>query len=175
MRGPSIASSLMRRTVWECVGGFPDWRAAEDLAFIERVEAAKFKTAWATQATVWWQQPPTLGHMYRKLVLYSRHNVWAGRQQKWHYGAARNYLLWVPYTFLAFLHSPYWIILPCLWTLARVAKALWTRREGRRITWLLNPAQFIRVGAIMLTMDLATFVGWLQATALRRWYGGGDL
>src|SRR5438034_7512720 len=31
MRGPSVASCLLRRAVWEAVEGFPDLRAAEDL------------------------------------------------------------------------------------------------------------------------------------------------
>jgi glycosyltransferase involved in cell wall biosynthesis len=170
MRGPFIASSLMRRYVWQRVGGFPDWRAAEDLVFMERVEAAQFRTGWATQATVWWHLPPTLGHVFSKFVLYSRHNVWAGRQRRWHYGVARNYLLGLLFVVLAFLHSPYWLIFPVVGTLARIAKGLWARREGRGLGWMLNPAQFLVVTVVLLAMDVATFVGWTQATLLGRWY-----
>lgn len=170
MRGPFVASSLIRRDVWQKVAGFPDWRAGEDLTFIERVEAGNFKTRWAPQATVWWQLPPTLPLMFSKLVLYSRHNVWAGRQSSWHYGLARIYLLWIPFIALAFLHSFYWWLGPCLLWVARVEKTLWRRREGRAIWWVLNPSRFLVTALIMLAMDLATFVGWIQATLLRRWY-----
>jgi len=170
MRGPVVPSSLIRRDVWKKVAGFPDWRAGEDLTFIERVESGNFKTRWAPQATIWWQLPPTLPLMFSKLVLYSRHNVWAGRQSSWHYGLARIYLLWIPFIALAFLHSFYWWLMPCLLWVARVEKTLWRRREGRTIWWVLNPSRFLVTALIMLAMDLATFVGWAQATLLRRWY-----
>ena len=170
MRGPVVPSSLIRREVWQKVAGFPDWRAGEDLAFLERVESGYFKTRWAPQATVWWQPPPTLLLMFSKLVLYSRHNVWAGRQSGWHYGLARIYLSYIPFIALAFLHSFYWLLAPGLLSVARVEKTLWTRREGRTIWWVLNPSRFLLTALIMLAMDLATFVGWIQATLLRRWY-----
>src|SRR5207237_2466805 len=47
MRGPFVASMLMRRDVWEAVGGFPDLRAAEDLFFIDRVRELGFGIGWA--------------------------------------------------------------------------------------------------------------------------------
>ena len=152
------------------VAGFPDWRAAEDLAFLERVESGNFKTRWVPQATVWWQLPPTLPLMFSKLVLYSRHNVWAGRQSSWHHGLARNYLLYLPFIALAFLYSFYWLFAPCLLWAARVAKTLWTKREGRTIWWALSPGRFLLNCFILLSIDMATFAGWIQATLLRRWY-----
>lgn len=170
MRGPFIASSLIRRDVWEKVAGFPDWRAGEDLTFMARIESGNFKIGWAPRATVWWQLPPTLPKMFSKLALYSRHNVWAGRQSSWHYGLARVYLLWVPFIVLAFLHRFYWLLGPFLLWVARVAKTLWRRREDRSVWWVLNPSRFVVSALVMLAMDLATLVGWVQATLLRRWY-----
>lgn len=172
VRGPVVPSSLMRRELWAAVGGFPDLRAAEDMIFVERVRARARKVGWSPDATVWWQLPSSLARVFRRFVLYSRHNVWAGRQHDWHYSVARNYLLGVPFLVLALVHSAYWLLLPVLGTLARVAKMLWVRREGRGLGWLLNPVQFLGVGLILLTIDLATFVGWAQATLLRRWYRG---
>jgi glycosyltransferase involved in cell wall biosynthesis len=163
MRGPSTASMLLRRSVWESVGGFPDLRAAEDLIFMERIRERGFKEGWSPQATVRWQLQPTLGRTFRKFVLYSRHNVWAGRQWDWHYGVARKYILMLPFVVMALAHSLWWLIVPLLITLARVAKSIWNRREGRGLLWLLNPAQFVGVAAIILTIDAATFIGWAQA------------
>ena len=40
VRGPIIASALIRREVWEAVGGFPDLRAAEDLFFMEHISVS---------------------------------------------------------------------------------------------------------------------------------------
>ena len=163
MRGPSTASMLLRRCVWESVGGFPDLRAAEDLIFMERLGASGFKEGWSPGATAWWQLQPGLGRTFRKFVLYSRHNVWAGRQWDWHYGIARKYILMLPFIVLAIVYSLWWLVVPLLMTMARVGRSIWNRREGRGFLWLLNPAQFLLVAAILLTIDAATLIGWAQA------------
>lgn len=169
MRGPSIASTLLRREVWQRVGGFPDLRAAEDLIFMERIERKGIKVGWSPSATVWWQLQPSLGRTFRKFVLYSRHNVWAGRQYDWHHGIARQYTLWLVFVGLAVAHrSPWWLAGPALGFAARTAKSVWRRREGRGLLWALNPVQLIGVGAVLLVIDVATFVGWAQAAAWPR-------
>lgn len=163
MRGPSIASALLKREVWAAVGGFPDLRASEDLFFMENIKRLNFKIAYAPRATVWWQLQPTLRKTFRKFVLYSRHNVWAGREWDWHYGLARQYAVWLVFIVLAVAHSAWWLAVPIAGTLARAAKSIYRRREGRGLSWLLNPAQFAGVVFVMLAVDVATFVGWAQA------------
>jgi glycosyltransferase involved in cell wall biosynthesis len=175
MRGPFIASSLVRRDVWKSVGGFPDLRASEDLIFMERVKQSGFKTAWAPRAIVWWQPPRTVGATFRRFAVFSRYNVLAGRQQYWHYGLARQYLLALPFAALALLHSLLWLIVPLLGGLARVARAIWARREGRGVLWLVNPAQFFGVAMIVAVIDAATFVGWAQAIRQRNKAGNERL
>jgi glycosyltransferase involved in cell wall biosynthesis len=167
MRGPSIASSLVRREVWRRAGGFPDLRAAEDLIFMERVAALGARTRWAPRATVWWQLQPTLGRTFRKFALYSKHNVWAGRQRFWHYGIARQYALALPFVVLAFVHSAWWLVVPALGLAARAAGSVRRHQEGRGLAWALNPLQFAGVVLVLLTVDLATFVGWAQALLTR--------
>lgn len=163
MRGPFIGSSLMRRDVWQRVGGFPDLRAAEDLIFMERIETQACKTSWSPTATVWWQLQPTLGRTFRKFVLYSKHNVWAGRQRFWHYGIARQYVIASIFIVPALIHSPWWLVVPTLGFAARTMKSIWQHREGRGLVWALNPIQFLYVMVILLAIDLATFTGWVQA------------
>lgn len=167
MRGPFIASALIHRDTWKAVGGFPDLRAAEDLIFMERLQARGFKIGWAPNAMVRWQLQPTLGTTFRKFVLYSRHNVWAGRQGDWHYGVARQYLAALFFALLALLWNPLWVVMPLLWFSARVAKTIWQKREDHGILWFLNPLQFVMVAVILATIDLATFVGWVQALLQR--------
>jgi glycosyltransferase involved in cell wall biosynthesis len=162
-RGPSTASMLLRRSVCERVGGFPDRRAAEDLIFFERTAAAGCSIGWAPKATVWWQLQPNLSRTFKRFCLYSKHNVWAGRQRHWHYGIARQYLLALPLLVLALVHNPWWLILLAAGALARIAKTIWQKREGRSLWSLLNPLQFLGVGLILAAIDLATFVGWAQA------------
>jgi glycosyltransferase involved in cell wall biosynthesis len=163
MRGPFIASCLIHREVWEAVGGFPDLRAAEDLIFMERVEERGFATAWAPGASVRWRLQPTLARTFRKFALYSKHNVWAGRQRYWHHGLARQYLVGFSFVAMAVAHSPWWLALPFLGLSARVFKSVWVRRESRGPLWALNPLRLAGVGVILVTIDLATFIGWSQA------------
>lgn len=167
VRGLFIASALMRREVWRRVGGFPDLRAAEDLIFMERVGALGVRTAWAPTATVWWQLQPTLARTFRRFTLYSRHNVWAGRQRFWHYGVARQYAVALVFVALAAAHSLWWLAAPAAGFAARTAKSIWRHREGRSVWWALNPFQFLCVAAVLVTIDLATFTGWAQALLTR--------
>lgn len=167
LRGPSVASMLIRREVWRRAGGFPDFRAAEDLIFMEKVESLAVKTAWAHEATVRWQLQPTLSRTFKKFVLYSRHNVWAGRERFWHYGVARQYLLASLFIIAALFHSAWWLVALPLALALRTARSIWLRREGRGLLWALNPVQFLYVAVIILTIDAATFTGWAQALVLR--------
>jgi glycosyltransferase involved in cell wall biosynthesis len=162
-RGPSTASMMLRREVWREVGGIPDLRASEDLIFFERIAERGFQVGWAPQATVWWQLQPSLARTYRKFALYSKHNIWAGRQRYWHYGVLRFYLLVIPFIALAVLHSAWWLVAPLVGFLSRVAKSIWARREGRGWGVVWNPIQFAGVTGILATIDLATLVGWAQA------------
>jgi glycosyltransferase involved in cell wall biosynthesis len=163
MRGPCVASMLLRRDVWKDVGGFPDLRASEDLIFLDKIERLGTKIGWAPTATVRWHLQPTLSRTFKKFVVYSRYNVWAGRQRFWHYGVGRQYLAAMPFAFLSLFHSAWWLLVPMLGLVLRIATSIWRRREGRGMLWALNLPQFLLVGVIMLTIDLATFAGWTQA------------
>jgi glycosyltransferase involved in cell wall biosynthesis len=168
MRGPSTASMLMQRQAWQAAGGFPDSRAAEDLLFFEQIAKHKIKIAWSPKATVWWQLRPTLGATFRKFVLYSKHNVWIGRQWDWHYGVARHYAIGGVCLLLAVVFNVWWIaLLPLLAFLLRVARTIWLKRADKKGFEIGNPIKFFIVGIILLTIDAATFLGWLQAYLYR--------
>jgi glycosyltransferase involved in cell wall biosynthesis len=169
MRAPSTASMLLHREVWQAVGGFPDSRAAEDLIFFERIAKQNFKTAWSPQATVWWQLRPTLAETFKKFTLYSKHNVWIGRQWDWHHALARQYLVWFFCIMFAVIFRFWWLaLLPVFGLLARITKTIWTRREGKSVVEIFHPLTFFLVGVILLTIDAATFLGWVQAYLQRR-------
>lgn len=163
-RGRFIASSLVRVDAWKAAGGFPDLRAAEDLMFMERVREAGCEEAWAPRARVWWRLQPTLGGTYRRFALYSRRNVEAGRQRYWHYGVARQYLVGAVFIGLALIHSWWWLAVPVLGGLARVARSILLRRGAHGWRWCFNPVRFALVGVIILTTDTATLVGWAKAS-----------
>ncbi|MFN6204014.1 MAG: glycosyltransferase [Acidobacteriota bacterium] len=175
LRGPTITSTLMRRDVWAAVGGFPSWRAAEDLIFMRQVEKAGFRIGYAPDAVVNWRLSESLPVLFRKFRLYSLHNVRAGLQAEWHYGIARHYLAYAACLIAALLTGFSWLLAaPILGYLLRALRSLVRKREFAHgqpfILWAGNP---IRVGLIMmilLTIDLATFTGWIDA----RWSSQGQ-
>jgi hypothetical protein len=134
---------------------------------MERVEAEGARTRWAPRANVRWQLQPNLARTFRRFALYSKHNVWAGRQRFWHYGIARQYAVALLFVVLAVVHSVWWLTVPALGLAARAAKSILRHREGRGLLWALNPLQFAGVVLVLLTVDLATFVGWAQALLTR--------
>ena len=115
------------------------------------------------EASVGWEIAPSLLQTFHRFLLYSRHNVWAGRQRFWHYGIARHYLLVLPFIALGLLYSPWWLMVPVLGFLARVGRSIWRRREGQGLLWALHPVRLAGVGLILAAIDLATFLGWVQA------------
>ena len=162
IRGPSIASALLRRTVWQNVGGFPDLRAAEDLIFMERIEASGFKIEWVPKgnravapATHLWPHVSQICALFPVQCLGRTTAVLAS----WNPAAIPPRAA-VSDPVLA--HSPWWLTVPVVGAVARVAKSIWTRREGRGLLWALNPLQFLGVGLVLATIDLATFLGWMQ-------------
>jgi glycosyltransferase involved in cell wall biosynthesis len=163
IRGKSIVSCLLKKEVWEKVGGFPDWRAAEDLVFMEKAEAAGYLVAEAPAAMAWWELRPTLGSTFKKFELYSKYNVWAGRQAYWHYGVAKQYTIIVFFILLGIFHSWYWLLIIPLWLTARVAKRIVLHKFEFGIKTLFNPAVFFTVMLITLVIDAATFTGWVNA------------
>ncbi|MEP6900467.1 MAG: glycosyltransferase [Actinomycetota bacterium] len=163
IRGKSVASMLLKKRVWEKVGGFPDLRAAEDLMFMETAESAGFKSVFAPNANVFWQLRPNLASTFQKFTLYSKHNVWAGRAWDWHYGVAKQYLLVLPFVVLAIFHSLFWLLGVLAWLAARAAKRILLHRFEFGFNALFNPLIFGGVALLVLTIDAATFIGWAQA------------
>jgi succinoglycan biosynthesis protein ExoA len=160
IRGKSIASCLIKKKVWEVAGGFPDFRAAEDLIFMERAEQAGFKIATAPAAIMYWQLRPDWGSTFKKFVLYSKHNVWAGKQKDWHYGVLRQYLLLLPFLILGFFHTPVWFTGILVWLLARTLKRMLPHRFEFGIKKIINPLYFFTTLFVILLVDTATFTGW---------------
>lgn len=163
IRGKSIASCLIKKKVWEVAGGFPDYRAAEDLIFMEKAEQAGFKITTAPAAIMYWQLRPDWTSTYKKFVLYSKHNVWAGKQKDWHHGVLRQYLLVVPFLVLGIFHNPLWFTGVLVWLLARTLKRMLPHRFEFGIQKIINPLYFFTTILVILLVDTATFIGWGKA------------
>lgn len=168
IRGKSIASCLLKKKVWQAVGGFPDIRAAEDLIFMEKAKKQEINTAFAPKAFIHWQLSTNISALFRKFMLYSKCNVWAKREWQWHYGVVKQYLLVLPFVVLTFLHSWWWIAAVFGWLFARTIKRLLTHRYEFGYSVLFNPFIFFGLMFLILTIDTATFAGWIQAIYHRK-------
>jgi glycosyltransferase involved in cell wall biosynthesis len=163
IRTKSIASCMMKKELWQKSGGFPEWRAAEDLVFIENLEKSGAVVAFAQKAMVYWQLRKDLRSTYRKFELYSMYNVWAKRQAYWHYGIARQWTVAFLSIIASIIFKWYWILFIPAWMLARAAKRIFMHRREFGIATLLNPAVVFMVILITFTIDVATFSGWISA------------
>lgn len=160
----SIVSALMRRTVWEGVGGFPEHlRSAEDLIFMNRIEAEGYRIARAPAAVVYWTIQPGLWRTFRRFVTYSRNNIRAGLWRKWQATIFRRYALIgltaVPAVFL----GVQWLTVPLLLGLGqlvlRAIRALHQNRYSYPAEVTRNIFRLLLVVVIIATLDAAAFVG----------------
>src|SRR5436190_6444840 len=107
----SIASALMPRAAWEAAGGFPEHlRSAEDLVFMQRVEAAGFSIVRAPSAVVHWSIQPGLWRTFMRFVVYARNNMRAGLWRNWQRQIFLRYALIVLTAIPSIFLSARWLI-----------------------------------------------------------------
>jgi glycosyltransferase involved in cell wall biosynthesis len=175
MRPRSIASALMRRTAWETVGGFPEHlRSAEDLLFMNRLEAAEFRLAYAPDAVVYWDLQPNFWRTFKRFQVYARNNIRAGLWQQWQKPVLTRYLwlllLALPVLFL----GRRWLLVPAslwlLFLLARALVAMWRHRIAMPAGRLRNAQRLVILMPLIAVLDLGLFIGsllWLLTDKFR--------
>lgn len=163
IRYRSVVSCLLKKEAWEKAGGFPDWRATEDLVFMEKLDESGSRSAYAVNSMAWWHLQPGYASTFRKFDLYSMYNVWAGRQAHWHYGVMRHYLLMLAFCLAGIFHHWAWFLLVPAWMMARSVKRVAQHRYEFGSNILFNPAVIIQVALITFVTDMATFTGWIKA------------
>lgn len=154
------ASLLIRRALFRHTDGFPPWRAAEDLAFSERLRSRSPAERYAPKAIVHWQLAPDLGSTFRRFALYSYHNLLAGRGRHWHLGIAMLYL------YLILILALAWILLGPLaaaatmplFYLSRAVKAGWLKRRSLAFN-TLSPIRVVSAALLLVFIDVATLAG----------------
>lgn len=175
IRPRSVVSVLMRRSVWQAVGGFPeDLRSAEDLLFLNKVEASKFRIGYAPRAVVLWTIQPTLWRTFRRFVTYSHNNIRAELWSEWQASLFRRYSFLLLLTLPAFFAGRWWLLLPvATWLLmlfTRATVAIWRNRRcypaslGRQLLRLLVLVPLIAV------IDSAAIIGSMQWLVKDRTY-----
>jgi glycosyltransferase involved in cell wall biosynthesis len=160
-----IASAMMRRSVWQAVGGFPEHlRSAEDLLFMNKVSDAKFRTVFAPDAKVYWNLQPTFWRTFRRFFIYSRHNLKAGLARQWHVNIFAQYavILICGLPALAFGWRWWAAATIALWLLALMGRAILSIRRNRSCLpagTFRNAARVMMIVPILAVIDLATFLG----------------
>jgi len=166
-RAPFVASMALTRSAFQAAGGFPPFRAAEDLIFLERLRALPLRIVRVPAAVVHWQLAPDFRRTYRRFALYSEHNLRAGRGRHWHAGVLRHYAaMAILGTGAALAGAGAWslAVYPA-WQVARAARSAWLKRGGFRFP-TLDPRHVLLAAAILCVIDLATLAG-----AIRWWRG----
>jgi glycosyltransferase involved in cell wall biosynthesis len=162
LRGASVISMALTREAFDRAGGFPPYRAAEDLIFVERLRALPLRVAYAPRAVAYWELAPDVRRTFRRFALYSEHNLRAGRGRYWHAGVLRHYVLMI---LLAAAAAPAvgagsLLVYP-LWQLARAGRSAWQKRRAFPFP-ALDPRHVIGAAGILCLLDLATLAGALR-------------
>src|SRR5262249_46608018 len=149
-RGPTTASLLLRREVWESLGRFPEeLRACEDLLFFDRLNASSWKVALAPQATIGWNIPPNFRAVYRRFRLFSRHTLNAGLGRTWQLALARMYLAGALFLVLGLWHHWAWLGLLIVAVCWRTHRSIRLRRPWLKITHRVGIRSYLLVGLIL--------------------------
>ncbi|MCM8761327.1 MAG: glycosyltransferase [Candidatus Omnitrophica bacterium] len=167
MRKRSIASSLMRRSVWQAVGGFPDERAGEDRAFMMKIDEANFKVRYCPSAIITWDIPKDFKDVWNRFSTYSFHNANAGRIWNWHVPVLVMYMGAIVLIGLGIFVSPIFYAVLVGGLLIRIAKKIFGNRRESYLRATHMPA-YLGLGLLlMIFIDAATFAGWFKSCKSR--------
>lgn len=182
VRTRSVVSLLMRRVWWKNIGRFPEHlRSAEDLLFLNALEASDAQIVHAPHAVVAWQLQPTLQRTFSRFVNYSRHNLRAGLGRSWQRPIIQRYTLLILALLPAWWFGGRWVLaILTLWLLMLAARASVAMRRNRAAfpagagRWA---ARFIVLLPLLATLDAATLSGslnWLLWDKLQMMDGAQD-
>jgi glycosyltransferase involved in cell wall biosynthesis len=167
VRSRFVASALMKRSVWQAVGGFPeDLRSAEDLLFMNKIEQADFRIVSAPDALVHWQVQSTPWLTFKRFVTYARHNMRAGLWRQWQAAIFKRYGLLLLSVLPVFRFGAGWLLVTlALWAamlVARAAVAIWRNRACYPGGIFENTLRMLVLIPLVALLDAATIVGTFQ-------------
>jgi len=166
-RSRFIASVLMRRRVWEEVGGFPEHlRSGEDLLFMQKIDQKGFRTVQAPRAIVYWSIQPNLWRTFKRFKSYARSNIRAGLWRQWQATIFLRYALVAILCLPAIFVGPRWLLIPLMFWfaffVARAAKALRENRRAYPAGIGRNALRLFAIMPILATVDAGAFIGSLN-------------
>jgi glycosyltransferase involved in cell wall biosynthesis len=175
VRPCSVVSVLMKRSVWETVGGFPEHlRSAEDLLFMRKIDAADFKIVRAPDALVHWEIQATAWGTFKRFIGYARSNMRAGLWHEWQARVfVRHGLLLLSALPAIFLGAKWLLVTLLLWLsllAARTFVSLWRNRVIYPTSVFQSFIRALILAPLLAVLDAATIVGtlqWLVTDALK--------
>lgn len=169
LRAPSTASMMIRKSVWEELGRFPEQlRACEDLLFFDRLARSSHAVRYAPGAVVVWRIPDGFAGAFRRFRTYSMHTLKAGLGGRWHLAVARIYLGALAVLGLAFFHHWSWLLLFLFGFVWRVHRTIRARRPSLKLTHTIGAHTYFVVGIILVWIDLAAFMGLIDYLSRKR-------
>jgi glycosyltransferase involved in cell wall biosynthesis len=167
VRSRSVASMLLKRSVWQSVGGFPEHlRSAEDLLFMNKIEQAKPGIANAPEAMVRWQIQATPWLTFKRFVTYARNNMRAGLWSQWQSAIFTRYGVLLVTALPAIKFGAKWLLVTLLLWLfmlfARASVAIWRNRRCYPGGISENALRLTVLVPLIAMLDAATFIGTLQ-------------
>lgn len=161
-RSRFIASSLLKKPVWQAIGGFPDLRAAEDRIFMEEIEKKAYRVRYNPNASVVWDIPCNLKSVFDRFSNYSYHDLKAGRTRDWHIPVLKMYLSALVCIYLGLSLSPifFWLMPPAF--TFRVARKILINKDEPYFNLRFMPVYFIITGFLILFVDAAMLAGWVR-------------
>jgi cellulose synthase/poly-beta-1,6-N-acetylglucosamine synthase-like glycosyltransferase len=174
IRSCSVVSALMKRSVWEQVGGFPEHlRSAEDLLFMRKIEGANFKIVRAPEALVHWQVQADPWQTFKRFVRYARNNMRAGLWLEWQAPLFKRYGLLLVTLLPAIILGGKWLLVTLLlWILFLAARAVVAvkRNQVRYPAGIAeNALRLVVLTPLIALLDAATTIGTLQWAVKDRW------
>ncbi len=167
MRTRSIVSALMRKSVWATVLGFPeDLRSAEDLLFLDKIDAAGFRIVYASKAVVHWNIQPGFWKTFKRFVTYSRNNIRAGLWRSWQARIYSRYAVLLLLAVATLFVGTAWLLLPAslyvLMLIARAAVSIARNSKNYPASLSRNLLRLVVLMPLLATIDLATIAGGLN-------------
>jgi len=174
IRPCSVVSALMKRSVWDHVGGFPEHlRSAEDLLFMRKIEGANFKIVRAPEALVHWQVQADPWQTFKRFVRYARHNMRAGLWLEWQAPLFKRYGLLLVTLLPAIILGGKWLLVTLLlWILLLAVRAVVAvkRNQVRYPAGIVeNALRLVILTPLIALLDAATIIGTLQWAVKDRW------
>ena len=167
IRPCSVVSALMKRSVWEQVGGFPEHlRSAEDLLFMRKIEDANLKIVRAPDALVHWQVQASGWSTLRRFIRYARNNMRAGLWLEWQAPLLKRYGLLLVSLLPAIIFGGKWLLVTLLlWILLLGARAVVAVKRNRARypgSIVENALRLMVLTPLVAMLDAATIIGTLQ-------------